>query len=618
MVLTTALSIATSGLRATNQEMSVVSSNIANARTEGYTKKTTNREDIVVNGQVTSVVDTAVQRTIDLLAQKQYWTETSTNNYTTTLSDYLGQVDQLFGQPGGANALDALVNEFASSLQKLQSSPDDVATRLEVLNHANVLTQRLNEVSDSIQSLRQDTELAIEEQVSNMNDVLKEIERLDQQIQEMTQNGDAPVGLMDQRDVMISQLSQFLPINVEHLENNSVSIAMLDGTMLYEQGASQFSFSANGSVSAHTEWAEPPAQSDLGSIYKVNADGTQTDVTSSRAFAGGSIGALLDLRDGLLVEAQNQLDSLADGMADAFGKFDREGTAATAGAQNGLDLDLAGLQSGDEVTFTYEDVATGESRTVTLVRVDSASSLPLDDDVTARGDDTVVGIDFSGGMASVAAQIQTALGGAFTVSNPSGDTIQILDDGAANTVNVTGFDARITATGMQQDPGALPFFIDAGAGPGIYSGSVDGARQQTGISARLIVNPALLNDPSLLVKYSSSAGSADQTRPNALNDALTNMDLQFTYQDGGAPVTMTVDEFARQIISYQGEQASTAKTRAQGQQIVMNNVLTRMEKTAKVDVDAELAKLLELQTAYSANARVMTAVREMMDALLRA
>ena len=50
----------------------------------------------------------------------------------------------------------------------------------------------------------------------------------------------------------------------------------------------------------------------------------------------------------------------------------------------------------------------------------------------------------------------------------------------------------------------------------------------------------------------------------------------------------------------------------------MNNVLTRMEKTAKVDVDAELAKLLELQTAYSANARVMTAVREMMDALLRA
>ena len=52
MVLTTALSIATSGLRATNQEMSVVSSNIANARTEGYTKKTTNREDIVVNGRL--------------------------------------------------------------------------------------------------------------------------------------------------------------------------------------------------------------------------------------------------------------------------------------------------------------------------------------------------------------------------------------------------------------------------------------------------------------------------------------------------------------------------------------------------------------------------------------
>ena len=191
--------------------------------------------------------------------------------------------------------------------------------------------------------------------------------------------------------------------------------------------------------------------------------------------------------------------------------------------------------------------ATGESRTVvTFVRVDSATSLPLGDDVTARNDDTV----FTGLTSRAAWEVLRPRFRRHSVALsrsaiPQADTIQILDDGAANTGQCDWhWTQAMTATGLQdQTPEPCRFLSMPGTGTGdLYSGSVDGARQQTGISARLIVNPALLNDPSLLVKYSSSAGSADQTRPNALNDALTNMDLQFTYQDGGAPVTMTVDE----------------------------------------------------------------------------
>ena len=121
-------------------------------------------------------------------------------------------------------------------------------------------------------------------------------------------------------------------------------------------------------------------------------------------------------------------------------------------------------------------------------------------------------------------------------------------------------------------------------------------------------------DPALLVKYDANTGASDQTRPNALYDALNNTSLQFNLKDGGAPVTMSVDEYAREMIAYQ---TSTAKTRDEGQRIVMNNVQARYEKGSKVDVDSELARLLELQTAYNANARVMTAVKEMMDALMR-
>ncbi|WP_319532147.1 flagellar hook-associated protein FlgK [uncultured Cohaesibacter sp.] len=617
MALQTALSIAQSGLRTTNRELEIVASNVTNANTVGYTRKLSNREEIVLNGDVTSVIDTDVRRSLDLVAQKQYWTETAATGYTSTIHDYLQQVDAIFGTPGDGNALDALVNDFASSLQALQTIPDDAASRLEVLHTASVLTQRMNEASETLQELRQDAELAIEASVQELNGYLQDIQTLDKQIQAFSQQGDNPAGLMDQRDQLITKLSELVPVRVEHGKDNSVSISLANGLTVYDQAAVEFEFTANGAVAPQTEWDSDPALSKLGSIYLKSNTGALYDVTNTSDFNSGKIGALLELRDDLLVEAQNQLDNLADGLADAFSKYDVEGTAATSGLQAGFDVDLAALQSGNEVTLSYEDVGTGETHVVTFVRVDSATSLPLGDDVTARNDDTVYGIDFSGGMASVATQIQTALGGAFSVSNPSGSTIQILDDGAANTVNVLALDASVTATGLQDQAGALPFFVDGGQGPGLYTGSVDGQRQQTGFAGRITVNPDLINDQTLLVKYSSGIGDADQTRPEALYDALTNLDLTFGYQTDGSPVTMTVDEYARQFISYQAEQASAAKTRHEGQEIVMNNVQQRFEDGAKVDVDTELANLLELQTAYSANARVMTAVKEMMDALLR-
>ena len=70
MGLGQALTVASSGLRTTNRELEVVASNITNANTAGYTRKTSNREDVVVNGKVTAVIGTTVQRSIDEVAPR--------------------------------------------------------------------------------------------------------------------------------------------------------------------------------------------------------------------------------------------------------------------------------------------------------------------------------------------------------------------------------------------------------------------------------------------------------------------------------------------------------------------------------------------------------------------
>ena len=101
---------------------------------------------------------------------------------------------------------------------------------------------------------------------------------------------------------------------------------------------------------------------------------------------------------------------MAHGLALSLSNSDVQGTAATVGAATGFDVDVAGLQPGNPVSVTFTTTPPGTTQTVTIIRVDDASQLPLSNDVTTDPNDTVIGIDFSGGTAAAATAIDTALG----------------------------------------------------------------------------------------------------------------------------------------------------------------------------------------------------------------
>ena len=71
------------------------------------------------------------------------------------------------------------------------------------------------------------------------------------------------------------------------------------------------------------------------------------------------------------------------------------------------------------------------------------------------------------------------------------------------------------------------------------------------------------------------------------------------------------------MISQQGEAAATAQSLQQGQEIVVNSLQQRFADQSNVNIDEEMANLLKLQTAYAANARVMSTVRDMLEQLLQ-
>ncbi|MGL4729911.1 MAG: flagellar hook-associated protein FlgK [Bosea sp. (in: a-proteobacteria)] len=627
MGLGSVLGNALSGMRVTQAGLDVVSQNVSNAGSIGYVARQTTNVERVENSSAGGARTAQVQRLLDRLVQRQLWSESSGAGYTGARAQTLQAVDQLYGAPDGASALDTLYNQFTNSLQQLKSEPSNFATRSMVLDAADQLASRLNSLSEGIQSLRGQAEAGIDSAVVKVNELLGRLTTVNNQLTDATGYRANPQ-LEDERDRIITELSEYVDIKANFDGNNRVSIITNSGLQLFDGAqAVEFRFDARA-ITAESQWNANPALRTVGTINIVDSTGGIIDVTSGNQFRSGKIAALVELRDGTLNQMQTQLDELAAQMSSALSDTPRAGVAAAVGPATGFDVDLAGLQAGNAITLDYTLTPSGQTRSYTFLRVNSAASLPLPAGAAGDTNNPVVGINFSGGMASVVTQIQTALGAGFTVANPAGTTLRILDDGAAATTNVNALTAKITNSTLTNTganpPAELPFFVDGGRGNAVYTGSFEGNWQKVGFASRISVNPALEADRSRLVVFGTAPQTlaGDTTRPQMMYDRLTSTVMRFSPATGfagnGVTYTGTIADFARRTVEAEGQMVENATNLDEGQQIAKAAIESRFSETAGVNVDREMASLIELQNAYAANARIISAVKEMMDLLFRA
>ena len=623
MGISAAVNISLSGLAITQRNLEIVASNIANADTPGYTRKSLITENLADrDGSSLGVREVTIQRNYDSYVAAQFRNSIIDGSYLDVMANFQSRLDAMYGTPGDVNALDTIYNDFTSSLEALSTSPDDYTARRQVVTNAQTLASHLNDLSDEIQSMRGESERVISDYVSRANQLLGDLEDVNRQVVSASSTGKMPVDLLDTRDSIIMELSQMMDIKVSEADNNSVRLFTSNGTLLFDDKAAKLSFDAAASVDPSVTWSADPAESGLGSIYLTSESGYKVDLIADKAIQSGEIAAYIDLRDDVLVEAQAQLDEFASRLSLALSNRTEEGTAVTSGTSDGFDIDLNDLQQGNPITFEYVDVGTGETQTYTFIRVDDPTMLPLGDDVTARADDTVVGIDFSGGLAAAAADISAALGAGFTVSDEGGGVLRILDDGGTTTT-VSSLSASVTNTGLTDEGVEFPLFVDGGSGSSPYTGDFEGTSQKTGFAGRIAINRQLMKDPSLLVTYQTTPDetpAGDPTRPLAMIDALSEATYTFSADTGlgsdRVPYSGTVSGFLASVVNYRGSEMASATQAADSRQLITQSLNERFSEVSAVDVDQELSALIELQSAYTANARVMQAAREMIDTLM--
>ena len=285
--------------------------------------------------------------------------------------------------------------------------------------------------------------------------------------------------MLDERDKFLSRLASYLEIRVTEQQDGTVNIVSASGNTLLAGDRVNLSFDPRGDITAKSLYDTDPAKRGVGTVQLNASNGYSIDLIQHGILNSGRIGALIDLRDNILTQAQGQLDELAHGMALALSDKQVASEAVTAGAASGFDIDIAGLKSGNAISLSY--IEGGTAKSVTIIRVDDASALPLADGLTPDPNDQVIGIDFSGGVAAAAALIDTALGSGVAVSEVGGK-LRILDDGAGGTSDISSLSARITSSVLQNDGLQLALFTDGGSAPGIYSASLDGGDQKLGFA----------------------------------------------------------------------------------------------------------------------------------------
>jgi flagellar hook-associated protein 1 len=621
MSLSDALSIAMSGLRANQAAMSLVSSNVANAETPGYVRKTVDQVT-VDSGYGSSVRIAGVNRELDQYIQAQLRTETSGAGYASLRSNFLQQLQSLYGNPGSVGTLEDAFNGLTTAVQALSTSPDSQSARIGVVNAANVLSSQLNSMTQGIQTLRGAAENGISDSVKSANNLMSQIATINNQLASNplggTSTDSSTAALLDQRDQYITQLSELMDIRVTTNNANQVTVFTSSGVQLVGNEAAKLSFNAQGTVTPNTQWNSAPSKSNLGSVVVSYNDGASINLTATGGIKSGKIAAYTELRDKSLVEAQNQLDQFAASMSSALSDKTTPGTAATSGLQSGFDLNVADLKAGNVIHVTYTDTATNTQRQVSIMRVDDPSVLPLSNGATADPNDQVVGVDFSGGMASVVAQLNTALGGSNLQFSGSGSTLTVLNNTGFSTVNAAS--VTTTQTNLTNGSAELSLFTDNGTP---YTGAIGATGSQiTGLAGRISVNNGLVADPSKLVLYSASTAAGDTTRSDFILSQLSTAKFQYSPASGvgsaSAPFKGTLLSYMQQFTSAQGAAADAAAQLADGQDVVLSTLQEKMSTTSGVNIDEEMAHLLSLQNAYSANARVMSTVNEMYQTLMQA
>jgi flagellar hook-associated protein 1 FlgK len=622
--------ISVSALQAFQNAINVTSNNVANASTPGYDRETVNLTEAIPqsNGAATigaGVVVSGINRAFSQAAANQLNTSQSSLGQLNALQNYSNQIDNLFGTTLGG--LSTALQSFYSAFSDVANNPTSTASRQALIGQAQSVAGSFQNASGELNSLNTDVNSRITADVTQINSIAKAISALNGQIVTGTaqDGGQPPNELLDQRDQLVSSLSQLVGISTTTDPNGALNVFVGNGQPLVLQGQ----------TTALTTVANQFNATQLEISNSASSAVISNNITS------GDLGGLLAARAQVINPALNQLGQVATALSQ------------TVNSQQGQGLDLSG-NLGANIFSVTAPLATGSSRNTDAVTASVSVSptglgaLTANDYVlsfvggtpklTNTSDGTSVTPAGAGTVASpyTAAGISIVLSG--TPANGDQFLVQPTASAAAGLKVVLSNPSQIAAAGAIKTAAA-------GANTGAASISSGTVLDSTNSNLLTPVTITFATPPSSFsvnggpaVAFTSGgninvngwqvqingapaggdtftvSGNAGGTGDNRNALAAANRQNVGVLQNGTTSITGGISG----LITGLGSQAQQINTAQSAQSAVNAQALNSVQSTSGVNLDEEAASLLQWQQAYQAAAQALVIGNSLFTTLISA
>jgi flagellar hook-associated protein FlgK len=225
--------ISSGAVQAYQRALSVVSNNIANVGTEGYTRQVSDLAATAPKrvGQAylgSGVEFQAVRRAVDEFVQQNLRNSNSDLANQKPLVDYANRVVDIMGSED--SGLTTAIDQFFASARELSSDPSSNILRGAFLRDAEALTSRFNEIDVQLQAVRSETLQYMEQAAGELNALANELVAVNKQLAKGSSIENQPASLLDQRDLLLQKMSAYAKLTTDFSQNGEVSVS-LSGTM---------------------------------------------------------------------------------------------------------------------------------------------------------------------------------------------------------------------------------------------------------------------------------------------------------------------------------------------------------------------------------------------------
>lgn len=591
--------------------------NISNANTEGYSRQKVEikefdplyRPDLSRAerpGQIGQGIDVqSIERVRDELLDKRIVAQANQESYWQTRSDYYLMLEQIYNEPDEIS-IRTNMDVFWKSWQELAMHPENVSSRQAVVTRGQTLTESINQRYESLKGIGDIIEGDIEATVKQVNSLASQIAAINGEIVRSKAMGDSPNDLLDRRDLLVDKLSGLVNVTTDTRDQDEFMVHV-DGKVLVQ-----------GSISR--EIGLTPRNDDTG-YQKLIWEDTRDDAY----FAGGKLGALVELRD---VDVRGEIQSL-NSMAMNFSDLVNDVHRNSAGANKITGLDFFVQHSFVENTNgNFDRNGDGQLDSSYIFRFTGTHSLDTAQQVGIEGVMTLSGVNGNVQIAYKATDtVQTVID---RINDSTSEVKAYLDRDNKLVLKAT------TSSNMDNPDFVIRHVEDSGyfltgyAGilsesgeQGAYDfGRADAVNALAGAqfavspvynpSAYIAVNSVIVNDVNnVAASYVNSNGMV------AVGDGRAAVEIA-SIRNTSVMIgsNRTFDDYFADSVTNVGLKGEQAETNLLSQATIMQDLRNLRESISGVNIDEELADIMKFQHGYNAAAKFITVWDSLLDTVI--